>query len=43
MDPPGMFPYKQPQMHRVFAAFETMLRDRAGRQPMDALLSARSG
>ena len=28
MDPPDMFPYKQPQMHRVFAAFDAMLHDR---------------
>jgi hypothetical protein len=31
MDPPDLFPYKQPQMHKVFAAFEAMLRRRAGR------------
>ena len=30
MDPPDMFPYKQPQMHRVFSAFDTMLRHRTG-------------
>jgi hypothetical protein len=30
MDPPDMFPYKQPQMHKVFAAFEAMLRGRSG-------------
>jgi hypothetical protein len=30
MDPPDMFPYKQPQMRKVFAAFEAMLRRRAG-------------
>ena len=29
MDPPDMFPYKQPQMRKVFAAFEAMLRRRA--------------
>jgi hypothetical protein len=29
MDPPDLFPYKQTQMRRVFAAFETMLRRRA--------------
>ena len=29
MDPPDLFPYKQPQMHKVFAAFEAMLRRRA--------------
>jgi hypothetical protein len=28
MDPPDLFPYKPPQMRRVFAAFETMLRRR---------------
>jgi hypothetical protein len=28
MDPPDMFPYKQPQMRRVFAAFEDLLRRR---------------
>jgi hypothetical protein len=33
MDPPALFPYKQPQMHKVFAAFEAMLRRRAG-QPV---------
>jgi hypothetical protein len=26
MDPPDLFPYKQPQMRKVFAAFEAMLR-----------------
>jgi hypothetical protein len=30
MDPPGLFPYKQPQMHKVFAAFEALLRRRGG-------------
>jgi hypothetical protein len=30
MDPAEMFPYKQPQMRKVFAAFEAMLRRRAG-------------
>ena len=29
MDPPGLFPYKQPQMRRVFDAFENLLRRRA--------------
>jgi hypothetical protein len=29
MDPPALFPYKQPQMRKVFAAFEAMLRRRA--------------
>jgi hypothetical protein len=28
MDPPDLFPYKQPQMRRIFAAFEAMLRQR---------------
>jgi hypothetical protein len=32
MDPPDLFPYKQPQMQRVFAAFEMMLRNRSRRQ-----------
>nr|WP_294509120.1 hypothetical protein [uncultured Rhodopila sp.] len=31
MDPADRFPYKQPQMRKVFAAFETMLRRRADR------------
>ncbi len=30
MDPPDLFPYKAPQMQRVFRAFEAMLRRRAG-------------
>jgi hypothetical protein len=29
MDPPDLFPYKEPQMRKVFAAFEAMLRRRA--------------
>lgn len=29
MDPPDLFPYKGPQMRRVFGAFEAMLRRRA--------------
>ena len=29
MDPPDLFPYKQAQMHKVFAAFDAMLRRRA--------------
>ncbi len=29
MDPPDLFPYKQSQMQKVFAAFEAMLRRRA--------------
>lgn len=32
MDPPDLFPYKQPQMHKVFAAFEAMLRRLAGQR-----------
>ncbi len=31
MDPPDLFPYKQTQMRRVFAAFEDMLRRRTGK------------
>ncbi|MEJ2375309.1 MAG: hypothetical protein P8Y53_01195 [Pseudolabrys sp.] len=27
MDPPELFPYKPPQMQKVFGAFQTMLRD----------------
>lgn len=30
MDPPDLYPYKLPQMRRVFAAFEAILRRRAG-------------
>jgi hypothetical protein len=30
MDPPALFPYKQPHMHNVFTAFDTMLRRRSG-------------
>jgi hypothetical protein len=30
MDPPDLFPYKQAPMRRIFAAFEDMLRRRAG-------------
>ena len=30
MDPPGIFPYKAPQMHKVFDAFAAMLYKRAG-------------
>ncbi|HBK07083.1 MAG TPA: hypothetical protein DDZ81_14750 [Acetobacteraceae bacterium] len=29
MDPPDLFPYKQPQMRRVFDAFDDLLRSRA--------------
>jgi glutathione synthase/RimK-type ligase-like ATP-grasp enzyme len=31
MDPPDIFPYKVPQMQKVFAAFAAMLRERARR------------
>jgi hypothetical protein len=31
MDPPELFAYKQPQMRKVFDAFQAMLRRRAGR------------
>jgi hypothetical protein len=31
MDPPGLFPYKRPQMEKVFGAFQAMLRKRATR------------
>ena len=30
IDPPDLFPYKQPQMHKVFTAFGNLLRRRAG-------------
>jgi len=30
MDSPELFPYKPPQMRRIFAAFVDMLRARAG-------------
>jgi hypothetical protein len=33
MDPPDLFPYKQPQMHKVFAAFDAMLQRRTS-QPV---------
>jgi hypothetical protein len=32
MDPPALFPYKAPQMRKVFAAFRAMLGTRAGRK-----------
>jgi hypothetical protein len=34
MDPPDVFPYKQPQMRKIFHAFAAMLdrRDRQGRE-----------
>jgi hypothetical protein len=35
MDPPELFPYKQPAMRKVFAAFDAMLRRRVGlRRPL---------
>ena len=37
MDPPGLFPYKAPQMRKVFGAFEAMLRNAsATRRPATA-------
>lgn len=33
MDPPELFPYKAPQMRKVFGAFEAMLRDASARRP----------
>jgi hypothetical protein len=37
MDPPELFPYKEPQMRKVFGAFEAMLRDaRMPRRPAAA-------
>jgi hypothetical protein len=33
MDSPELFPYKRPQMKKVFAAFETMLREVCRRAP----------
>jgi hypothetical protein len=32
MDPPDLFPYKQPQMRRIFGAFEAMLHRAAGQR-----------
>lgn len=40
MDPPDMFPYKLPQMERVFAAFDTMLHAHAGKGRQAAALAA---
>ena len=31
MDPPGLFPYKRPQMEKVFGAVQRMLRNAAKR------------
>jgi hypothetical protein len=36
MDPPGLFPYKRPQMDKVFAAFVAMLERAAARQATPA-------
>jgi hypothetical protein len=37
MDPPELFPYKEPQMRKVFGAFEAMLRNaRMPRRPAAA-------
>lgn len=36
MDPPGLFPYKAPQMRKVFNAFEAMLRNARARRPAAA-------
>jgi hypothetical protein len=35
MDPPNIFPYKGPQMAKVFGAFEAMLRSKAVRRNVD--------
>lgn len=46
MDPPDLYPYKPPQMRRVFEAFEALLRRRAGdvtgqaREPSPACAAA---
>ena len=32
MDPPELFPYKPPQMKKVFGAFQAMLRSACGAQ-----------
>ena len=40
MDPPDLFPYKIPQMHRVFTAFEDMLHRHAGGSGKPAALAA---
>jgi hypothetical protein len=36
MDPPALFPYKAPQMRKVFEAFEAMLRAAATGRPAAA-------
>ncbi|HEY8085558.1 MAG TPA: RimK family alpha-L-glutamate ligase [Methylophilaceae bacterium] len=33
MDPIDIYPYKQPQMHKIFAAFQQMLHDKATSNP----------
>jgi hypothetical protein len=33
MDPPDLFPYKAPQMRKLFGAFRALLLERAGRAP----------
>jgi hypothetical protein len=33
MDPPDLFPYKRPQMEKVFKAFQTMLHNAARAAP----------
>jgi glutamate/tyrosine decarboxylase-like PLP-dependent enzyme len=37
MDPPDLFPYKQPQMQKVFGSFAAMLRNRAAPAPVDRM------
>jgi hypothetical protein len=36
MDSPDLFPYKRPQMDKVFGAFRAMLRDRAAHMEVTA-------
>jgi hypothetical protein len=36
MDPPSVYPYKSPQMHKIFKAVQAMLYRRAGRSCADA-------
>jgi hypothetical protein len=43
MDPPDLFPYKHPQMHKVFAAFDTMLHRRVDRHAAVTELQSRFG
>jgi hypothetical protein len=42
LDPPDIFPYKPPQMRKVFAAFDAMLRNRCG-QPVAVTPSTLAG